>query len=400
MMQPFLLPRRGFLRSAALVAGTSFLEQLRPLTAANSGSLSAPTPTKSAAKVALARCQTYGSEVRSALQKSFDLLGGIGSLVRNKTVTVKINLTGTNFTNYLGKPVGETYMTHHATAGALATLLFDAGARRVRFVESTNSGAGLETTLDLAGWDVKALQSLGKVEFENTRNLGSATSYAHLKVPNGGRMFSSFDLNHSYADTDVMVSLAKLKNHVTAGVTLTMKNLFGITPNSLYGDEAGSEEATEGRGVLHSTAGRGKVRLPGLREVVSISDDPMTRVPRIIADLCAARPIDLAIIDGITSMTAAEGPWCEGAVKPRFVQPGVLIVGLNAVSTDAVGTAVMGYADPRAPRGQTPFHLCENHLALAAESGLGTASLAGIDVLGLGIGEARFPYEASKGSGG
>jgi len=37
----------------------------------------------------------------------------------------------------------------------------------------------------------------------------------------------------SYADTDVFVSLAKLKHHETTGVTLTMKNMFGITPSSL-----------------------------------------------------------------------------------------------------------------------------------------------------------------------
>ena len=32
------------------------------------------------------------------MKQSFDLLGGIGSLVKNKTVTIKLNLTGTNFT--------------------------------------------------------------------------------------------------------------------------------------------------------------------------------------------------------------------------------------------------------------------------------------------------------------
>jgi hypothetical protein len=69
-----------------------------------------------------------------------------------------------------------------------------------------------------------------------------------LRVPFGGYMFSSLELNHSYHDTDVMISLAKLKRHITAGVTLSMKNLFGITPNALYGDEAGSEKAIEAAG--------------------------------------------------------------------------------------------------------------------------------------------------------
>src|SRR5439155_9797490 len=138
--------------------------------------------------------------------------------------------------------------------------------RRVRFVESTQSRAELAATLELADSDVKALGALGKVEFENTRNLGAGKSYAQLRVPGGGYMFSALDLNHSYADTDVMVSLAKLKNHVTAGVTLSMKNLFGLTPNSLYGDQAGDEEATGGRGPIHDPTTFKSIRLPGLKE--------------------------------------------------------------------------------------------------------------------------------------
>src|SRR6185295_13283978 len=170
---------------------------------------------RSDSKVAIVQCRSYGSELRPAFDKCFYLLGGLGPLVKGKTVTVKLNLTGTNFTAFLDRPVGETYMTHYATALALGSLLFEAGAKRVRFVESTQSKAQLAATLALADWDVKALESLGKVEFENTRNLGKGKSYAHLKIPNG-QMFSALDLNHAYDETDVMISLAKLKNHVTA----------------------------------------------------------------------------------------------------------------------------------------------------------------------------------------
>src|SRR6266566_5803677 len=313
-----------------------------------------PVSRPAAEKVAIVSCRSYGPEVRAALEKSFDLLGGIGSLVKNKTVTVKLNLTGTNFAPFLDRPVGETYMTHYATALALGSLLFAAGARRLRFVESTQSKSELGSSLSLADWDVKALEALGKVEFENTRNLGQGKSYAHVRVPTGGYMFSGFDFNHAYEETDVMVSLAKLKNHITAGVTLSMKNLFGITPNSLYGDQAGSEEATDGRGPLHNPKGFDRIRLPGLKE-------------------------------GITSMSGGEGPWCGGAAKLKFTAPGVLIVGLNPVSTDAVGTAVMGYENPRATRATRPFDFCDNHLLLAEQAGLGTADLAKIEVRGLAI---------------
>jgi uncharacterized protein (DUF362 family) len=381
--------RRHFLQRAALIAaGAPIAAQFGGLASAIAGQ---PALNTRNAKVAIVSCRSYGTIVRPALDKCFDLLGGIGSLVKDKTVTVKLNLTGTDFRPFLDRPVGETFMTHFDTALALASALFQAGAKRVRFVESTQSTATLEATLSLADWDVKALQALGKVEFENTRNLGLGKSYTHVPVPTGGYMFSALDLNHSYADTDVMVSLAKLKNHVTAGVTLSMKNLFGLTPNSLYGAQAGSEDATEGRGPLHNPSGFEKIRLPGLKEGIT-AIEPTWRVPRITVDVCAARPIHLAIIDGITSMKGGEGPWCGGEEKLKFTSPGVLIAGLNPVSTDAVGTSVMGYDNPRAVKGTKPFDICDNHLLLAEQAGLGTADLSRIDVRGLSIEKARYLY--------
>jgi uncharacterized protein (DUF362 family) len=341
-------------------------------------------------RVAIASCKTYEpKEVRAAFDQSFDLLGGVGSLVKGKTCTIKLNLTGTNFDPFLGRPVGDTYMTHESTAHALAAALFQAGARRIVFVESPQSRAILEEWLVFGGWNVKALSALGDVQFENTRNLGTGKTYSHIKVPNGGLMFSSFDVNHRYVDTDVMVSLSKLKNHLTAGVTLSMKNMFGITPNSLYGDNAGDENATAGRGPLHNR--NEKIKLPGIKEGIT-SNEAMWRVPRIIVDEIAARPLHLCVIDGITSMSGGEGPWCGQARKLKFVSPGVLIVGLNGVSTDAVGTAVMGYPDPQAVRGKKPFDYCDNHLLMAEQAGLGTADLSRIDVRGLSIEKARYAY--------
>lgn len=384
-MKPHACSRRRFLGVAATAAlGAPFASSLvAPVFAA---------PSRSDAKIAIAACKTYGlPEVRGAMDQCFDLLGGIGSLVNNKTVAVKLNLTGTDFSDYMGRPVGETYMTHEVTAVALAGALFKAGAKRVRFLESTQSRAGLETSLDFGNWDVKGLQRLGNVEFENTRNLGKGTRYVTLKVPDGGRFFSSIDVNHSYADMDVMVSLCKLKNHVTAGVTLAMKNMFGMTPNSLYGDKAGDENATEGRGPLHNPNGFEHIKLPGIKEGIT-SKEPTWRVPRIIVDEIAARPIQISIIDGITSMSGGEGPWCKDAGPLKFTSPGVLIVGLNPVSTDAVGTAVMGYDDPRAAKGTLPFQFCDNHLAMAEQAGLGIAELAKIDVRGLAIDKVKCKY--------
>jgi uncharacterized protein (DUF362 family) len=390
-MKNHFCSRRDFLRRTSVLAAAAPLASSISQFAFGDEAKNRSLSHRSAAKVSIVSCKTYDiAAVRQAMSKSFDLLGGIGSLVKNKTVTVKLNLTGTNFAPFLNRPVGETFMTHFSTALALGSLLVAAGAKRVRFVESTQSKAEIQSSLVFADWDVKALEALGKVEFENTRNLGKGKSYAHFKIPNG-YMFSSLDLNHAYDETDVMVSLAKLKNHVTAGVTLSMKNLFGITPNSLYGGQAGSEDATDGRGPLHNPRGFEKINLPGLKEGIP-QTDPTWRVPRITADVCAARPIHLAIIDGITSMSGGEGPWCNRAAELKFTSPGILIAGLNPVSTDAVGTALMGYDDPRALRGTKPFTRCDNHLLLAEELGVGIADLKQIDVRGMAIDKARYPY--------
>ena len=383
--------RHGFaLAVGAPVALTCTRTGLLAAEIADAPPQSSPRSHRSAARVAMVSCRTYGPEVRPALEKCFDLLGGIGSLVKNKTVTVKLNLTGSSAKPLLGRPVGETYTTHYATAKALGALLFAAGARRVRFVESTMSRDGLESTLAAAGWEVPALAALGKVEFENTRNLGQGKKYSHLRVPGDGYMFSAFEFNHAYEDTDVMVSLAKLKNHLAAGVTLSMKNLFGLPPNSLYSTDAGNETATGPRFPLHDPKGYENLKLPGLK-AGAFSADPTWRVPRVTVDVCAARPIHLAIIDGITAMSGGEGPW-SGEERLKVTTPGVLIAGLNPVSTDAVSTAVMGYANPRAPRGVKPFQDCDNHLLLAEQAGLGAADLAQIDLRGLPLEQARYPY--------
>jgi uncharacterized protein (DUF362 family) len=386
--------RRSFLRSGLVLAAGAplafrFSQQLARAVEDKAPLSPTPVARRSDSAVAIVSCRGYGAEVRPAMAKCFDLLGGIGSLVKNKAVTVKLNLTGTDFSPFLGRPVGETYMTHFDTAAALASLLFAAGAKRVSFVESTTSRSELADSLSMADWDLKTLQALGPVEFENTRNLGKGKTYSHLAVPGNGYVFSNFDFNHAYGDSDVMVSIAKLKNHLTAGVTLSMKNMFGITPNALYGDDAGSEESTGGRGELHSP--EKKIKLPGIKPGIT-SIEPGWRVPRIVADICAARPVHLAIIDGITAMSGGEGPWCRDAGPIKVTTPGVLIVGLNPVSTDAVGTAVMGYANPRAPRGTKPFETCDNHLLLAEQAGVGTADLSQIDIRGLALDKAKHPY--------
>jgi len=391
MTKPSECTRRSFLRwGLGLAAGTPLLLSEGCGVATNE--YQPPISPPPAAQVAIVSCKDYGTGVQTALGQAFELLGGIGTLVNGKTVAVKINLTNDGqFENQFGLPPGESFITHGATAVALATLLFQNGAQKVRFIDSVGFLKPLSDILTMAQWDVNTLLGVGNVELENTRNLGNGTSYVQMNVPWGGYLFSYFELNHSYQDADVFISMAKLKQHLTAGVTLSTKCLFGSTPNSLYGTDAVSENAIGYRGRIHGNGQTGwnNDPPPGARSDVTPSADAGSRVPEVVADLSGARPVHIAIIDGITSMSGGEGPWAPNAA---FVTPGVMIVGFDSIATDAVGVAVMGFTNPQAPRGTQPFSTCDNHLLLAEQAGVGTADLSKISVLGLSIAQAEYPY--------
>ena len=68
------------------------------------------------------------------------------------------------------------------------------------------------------------------------------------------QIFPSYTLHPVYDETDVFISMAKLKEHANCGVTLASKNIFGITPASIYGDDAGVDEPNE-----KPTSGRASV---------------------------------------------------------------------------------------------------------------------------------------------
>src|SRR5258708_6420221 len=182
----------------------------------------APTP---AARVAIAKAKTYGPELVPVMERMFDQIGGIATLVRGKTVSFKVNLTGSPKYRLDHAPAELAHWTHPDVIGAAMHLIGKAGARRIRLLESPwNTTSPLEAYMLEANWEPRQLLSAAQnVEFENTNYLGNGKKYSRLWVPKGGHMFRAFDLNHSYEDCDVFVSIAKLKEHATAGVTLSMK---------------------------------------------------------------------------------------------------------------------------------------------------------------------------------
>jgi uncharacterized protein (DUF362 family) len=341
------------------------------------------------APVAIERCRSYEPAVlREKLDAALNLVGGLKKLVSNKTVSIKINVTG-GPGKLADLPGYRTYQVHPNLLAALCAALNDAGARRMIVLESQYSPKPPEEVLAAGGWDIRAIQSAGgnRVTFQDTRNRGSWPKYSRLKVPWGGFLFPSFDVNACYEKTDVFISLAKLKDHLSAGVTLSIKNLFGMPPTSLYGHDAPNENSLSYRGpMLHN----GKVAVPaGVPKEVG-GYVPLVwkyRVPRVAADCLGARPIDLAVIDGIETNRAGEGPW---ATKVQPIQPGLLLVGRNPLCTDAVATAAMGY-DPMADHFQFPFP-SENHLRLLHGVGVGEIDPKRIEVRGLPLKEAVYPF--------
>ena len=377
--------RRQFLGAMGMTAGAAIASP-KLLNA-----LQAP-----ASPVAIGLCREYDRQVVEVLSTMFDQLGGLQPLVKGKTVAIKLNMTSVPKDKLNNMPNEMTHWVHPQVIGALISFMGRAGATRVRLLESAPWGTKpLEEFMAAANWNVKELATATtKVEFENTNFLGYGKEYARFMVPGGGLMYAGFDLNHSYRDTDVFVSLAKLKEHRTAGVTLSMKNCFGITPSTIYSDEAPVDEPSiipvGFRGPIHSGSRVPPKSAPPLVDKTN-SKDPGYRVPRTTADLVAARPIHLAVIDGIYSMTGGELPNQAKNFVHQAVHPGLLIAGMNCGSTDAVATAVLGF-DPMADRGTPPFETCDSTLRLAEQLGVGSRDLSRIEVLGTPIAKARFKY--------
>jgi len=342
-----------------------------------------------ASTVAIVRCRSY-DDFSGKLSSAFDQIGGISKLVSGKTVALKLNLTG-NPKNFPLTP-DLPYRTNGETIAATVHLLAKAGARRVRLIESF-----FPASQDLGLWsryglDVNAINNLGvPVDWENVQNLGKYKQYVRLKVPWGGYMFPAYYVNRAFVDCDVYASLAKLKNHWIAGVTMSMKNNFGNTPCSLYGSDCGvngNERPTKERGdVLHE----GTTKAPSGVDPELHPDsprDPGYRVPRVTVDQVGIRPIDLAIVDGVETVRGGEGPWLRGLER---MTPGVIIVGRNPVCVDAVGMAVLKYS-PHADRGTSPFIRGDNTLKLAEAVGIGTTDLNRIEVVGVSVRDAQIDF--------
>jgi uncharacterized protein (DUF362 family) len=328
----------------------------------------APTATSTSvprARVAIARADSYDRAlVRQQVEALLDGIGGLGDVVRpGDRVVIKVNLTGGSG---FGLPGGvfptESYVTHPEVVRALGELLWDAGAGEIYIVE------GLFDAESYPRWGyVDVADALG-VTLIDLNSPAPYGDFASTPVGAGAFVYEAFDFNHILEEVDVFVSVTKMKCHWYAGVTLSIKNLVGLVPMSHY--QLDAEDTF--RSALHGPT----------------DDVTRTRLPRVILDLFRARPIDLALIDGIGTVEGGEGPWIE-CFNP--VRPGVLIAGKEPLAADAVAAAVMGF-DPTADYPAAPFLRGDNHLNLAYGLGLGTNHLGEIGVVGATIDDVRQSF--------
>ncbi len=165
------------------------------------------------------------------------------------------------------------------------------------------------------------------------------------EVPGGGQMFKQYVMPESVMQADALVDVQRVKNHAFMGVTLTLKNLFGLVP-------------------MHEPEGRARHYYHHL-----------VRMPYMLADINRLFDPALCILDGLLGQ--AGGEWSQtGQEKPVVMD--MLMAGDHPVSTDAVATHLMGH-DPTADWLTEPFHRDRNALLVAAEGGFGTVNLDEID---------------------
>jgi uncharacterized protein (DUF362 family) len=301
--------------------------------------------------------------VRRQVQALLDGLGGLDDVMgRGDRVAIKVNLTGgTDCEPPASTPAVERFVVHPEVVRALGELLRDAGAGQLFIVEAV--------------WDPRSYPLWGYEEA--AKGLGATLidlnapqpykDFVSAPVGTDWFVYPEYTVNPILQDVDVFVSVAKLKCHWSCGITLSMKNLVGLTPMGKYKCKPDDVNRTD----LHGCDGNFKARLP-----------------RVVVDLNRVRPIHLALIDGVKAVDAGEGPWIK-TMAP--VAPGVLVAGKNPVATDAVAATIMGF-DPAAAYLTPPFLRSDNHLSLAHDRGLGPIRLEEIEVVGDPIKDVRYNF--------
>jgi uncharacterized protein (DUF362 family) len=229
----------------------------------------------------------YEEDLLSIIHES---LSEFGLLVKDKTVLLKPNLVGHD-------PQGAIN-THPAVIAAARESFLKLGAARVLIGDGPAMDRDTQSILEsvrLKSFTGKLGSDFCDLNIDDVERVPLATRASRLK---------ELYLPKTVLGADFFVSMPKLKTHHWAGVTLGMKNLFGIVPGSCYGWP---------KNLLH-WAGIGNS----------------------ILDINAAARPDFVILDGVLGM---EG---NGPIQGMAKAAGVLVFGEDVVAVDATACRVMG----------------------------------------------------------
>jgi uncharacterized protein (DUF362 family) len=243
------------------------------------------------ADVFVAKAASYGGDLAGTIREGLTGLGLGRSSVRGKSVLLKPNLV---------EPSREAphINTHPAVVRAAAEVFLRWDAREVVVAEGQGHCRDMGWVLDESGM-APVLDEAGlpfvDLNHDEVYSVPNRLRYTRLR---------ELHLPATLRRADLIVSMPKLKTHHWAGVTLSMKNLFGVMPGICYGWP---------KNVLHHQG-----------------------IPQSILDINAAVAPHLAIVDGIVGM---EG---DGPIMGTPRRLGALILGTNLPAVDATAARLMG----------------------------------------------------------
>lgn len=251
------------------------------------GHLLQPPHVRPPSRVAIRRVESYEADVAAVL---YDTLSDFRLPLQGKTVLLKANLVGLDPARVIN--------THPAVVAAVRESFLRLGASRVL----VGDGPALERDTDAIVESVRLREYLGNrlqdfvdLNLDDVRLVKLRTRASRLK---------SLYLPVTVLGVDFVVSLAKMKTHHWAGVSLSLKNMFGIVPGSCYGWP---------KNILHWAG-----------------------IDNALLDINSTIRPDFAIVDGIVGM---EG---NGPVQGCPKHSGVLVLGDDPVAVDASCARIMG----------------------------------------------------------
>lgn len=239
----------------------------------------------------IAKVAGYELEIGDVIVRGLRELGVTPSEIKGKRILLKPNLVETSS--------GAIHINTHPLVmrGAVEAFL-RLGAGAVMVAEGPGHRRDTLDVLEESG--------LADVLWEDRIKFYDLNYLTGYTVMNTGGMtrLSMLTFPGIFQEVDWIVSMAKMKTHHWAGVTLSMKNLFGVMPGIYYGWP---------KNVLHHAG-----------------------IDNSILDINATLKPHFAIVDGIVGM---EG---DGPIMGIPRHAGVLVMGRNLPAVDATCSRVMG----------------------------------------------------------